>query len=115
MVSRASARVISGSTVGIRRGSMVLPKPGDIGRVGGRGPAGLYHEEIVAVRFPRTETTEAWVERMNCPGTAPLCECGCGGHVVIRAKHRSMGLPKYLHGHHPNPLRRGFDALRKKG
>jgi excisionase family DNA binding protein len=26
-----------------------------------------------------------------------------------------MGLPKHLHGHHPNPLRRGFDALRKKG
>ena len=26
-----------------------------------------------------------------------------------------MGLPRYLHGHHPNPLRRGFDALRKKG
>jgi hypothetical protein len=26
-----------------------------------------------------------------------------------------MGLPKYLHGHHPNPLRRGFDVLRKKG
>jgi Mn-dependent DtxR family transcriptional regulator len=26
-----------------------------------------------------------------------------------------MGLPRYLHGHHPNPLRRSFDALRKKG
>jgi hypothetical protein len=34
--------------------------------------------------------------------------------VVIRAKHRSMGLPKYLNKHHPNPLRRGFDALRRK-
>jgi len=26
-----------------------------------------------------------------------------------------MGLPRYLHGHHPNPLRLGFDALRQKG
>jgi len=83
--------------------------------VGGGGPAGVYHEEIVAVRFPRAETTEAWIERMKRSGAAPLCACGCGGQVVVRAKHRSMGLPKYLHGHHPNPLRRGFDALRRKG
>ena len=29
--------------------------------------------------------------------------------------HRTKGMPKYLHGHHPNPLRRGFDALREQG
>jgi len=34
---------------------------------------------------------------------------------VILPRHRSMGLPQYLHGHHPNPLRRGFDALREQG
>jgi len=93
---------------------MLLPKPGDIGRGGGGGPAGVYHEEMVEVRFPRAETVEAWAERMNRSGRH-LCQCGCGTALVILPRHRSMGLPRYLHGHHPNPLRRGFDALRKKG
>lgn len=114
MVSSASARVISGSTVGIRRASMVLPKPGDKGRVGdGRAP-GVYHQELVEVRFSRAETVEAWAERMNRSGRH-LCQCGCGAALVILPRHRSMGLPRYVHGHHPNPLRRGFDALRMKG
>jgi len=26
-----------------------------------------------------------------------------------------MGLPRYLHGHHPNPFRRGFGELREQG
>ncbi len=26
-----------------------------------------------------------------------------------------MGLPKYLHGHHPNPIRRVYARLRKRG
>lgn len=29
--------------------------------------------------------------------------------------HRTRGMPKYIHGHHPNPLRRGFDALKEQG
>ena len=29
--------------------------------------------------------------------------------------HRTKGMPKYIHGHHPNPLRRGFEALREQG
>lgn len=57
-----------------------------------RGPSGVYYEEIVAVRFPRAETSDAWIERMNRSDAAPLCACGCGRHVVIRAKHRSMGV-----------------------
>jgi hypothetical protein len=91
-----------------------LPKPGDIGRGGSDGLPGIYHQEIVEVRFPRAETVEAWAERMNRSGRH-LCQCGCGAALVILPRHRSMGLPRYLHGHHPNPLRRGFDALRKKG
>jgi hypothetical protein len=82
--------------------------------VGGRGPAGIYHQEMVEVRFPRAETVESWAERMNRSGRH-LCQCGCGTELVILPRHRSMGLPRYVHGHHPNPLRRGFDALRKKG
>lgn len=29
--------------------------------------------------------------------------------------HRTKGVPKYIHGHHPNPLRRGFEELREQG
>jgi len=82
--------------------------------VDGGGPAGIYHQEMVEVRFPRAETVEVWAERMNRSGRY-LCQCGCGTALVILPRHRSMGLPRYLHGHHPNPLRRGFDALRKNG
>src|SRR5262245_27791127 len=98
----------------MRRAIIVLPVLGDVGHLGGGGPGGVYHQEIVAVRFPRAETVEAWAERMNRSGRH-LCQCGCGAALVILPRHRSMGLPRYLHGHHPNPLRRGFDALRKKG
>ena len=82
--------------------------------MGGGEPPGVYHQEMVEVRFPRAETVEAWAERMN-RSLRHLCQCGCGAALVILPRHRSMGLPRYLHGHHPNPLRRGFDALRKKG
>lgn len=92
-----------------------MPKPGGIGRGDGGGPSGVYHEEIVAVGFPRAETTEAWIELMTRSGRGAALRLRLGRPGVIRAKHRSVGLPKYLHGHHPNPLRRGFDALRKKG
>ena len=44
-----------------------------------------------------------------------LCQCGCGDALVILPRHRPMGLPGYLHGHHRNLLRRGFDALRQEG
>lgn len=30
-------------------------------------------------------------------------------------RHRSMGVPRYVHGHHPNPLRRSFENLRRRG
>lgn len=33
---------------------------------------------------------------------------------MILPRHRSIGLPRYVHGHHPNPLRRSFDALCQK-
>jgi hypothetical protein len=69
---------------------------------------------MVEVRLSRAETVEVWAERMNRSGRH-LCQCGCGTTLVILPRHRSMGLPRYVHGHHPNPLRRGFAALRKKG
>jgi hypothetical protein len=56
--------------------------------------------------------------RQECVKAAPRAdtvEGSPGAELVILPRHRSMGLPRYVHGHHPNPLRRGFDALRQKG
>ncbi len=78
------------------------------------GLPGIFYQEIVEVRFPRAETVEAWAGRMNRSGRY-LCQCGRGAELVILPRHRSMGLPRYVYGHHSNPLRRGFDALCKKG
>jgi site-specific DNA recombinase len=37
---------------------------------------------------------------------APRCACGCGGAVVVLPRHHSMGIPRYIHGHHyPSPSR----------
>jgi len=88
-----------------------LARAGDIGRIG-TGIPGVYHQEMVEIRLPRAEMVGAWAERMNRSGRYL---CGCGASLVIRPRHRSMGLPRYVHGHHSNPLRRGFDTLRKKG
>jgi hypothetical protein len=111
VVSRASARVIAGSTVGIRRASMVLPKPVDIGPRESDETAGVYYEEILTVRAPRAETREAWALRV----AVPTCGCGCGGKIEVIPAHRTKGMPQYLHGHHPNSLRGGFDELRGRG
>jgi len=91
--------------------SIVLPKPGDIGPQETDGASGVYYEEILTVRAPRAETREVWALRVK----APTCACGCGGKIEVIPAHRTKGVPKYIHGHHPNPLRRGFDALRKQG
>jgi len=37
------------------------------------------------------------------------------GKIEVLPVHRTKGMPKYIHGHHPNPLRRGFDALKEQG
>ena len=87
------------------------PKPGDIGREGADEATGVYHEEIIAVRAPRAETREAWALRV----AAPACACGCGTKIEVRPVHRTKGMPKYVHGHHSNLLRRVFDELREQG
>src|SRR3954470_13437073 len=80
---------MSGSRVGIRR-DHGLARAGYIGTLGGGGPAGVYHQEMVEVRFPRAETVEACAERMNRSGRH-LCQCGCGAALVVLPRHRSMG------------------------
>ena len=38
-----------------------------------------------------------WVRRQN--DVAPSCACGCGEQIVVRDRHRSMGIPRFVHGH----------------
>jgi len=99
VVSSASSRVISGSTDGIRLASIVLPYPGDIGPQETDEDSGVYYDEILTVRAPRAETREAWALRVS----APTCACGCGGRIEVIPVHRTRGMPKYIHGHHPQP------------
>lgn len=44
-----------------------------------------------ATQAPRAETVDAWVERRNRSGAAPLCACGYGGRVS-RVRRRNGGL-----------------------
>jgi hypothetical protein len=71
--------------------------------------------EVLVFEGPRAEHRGEWADRMNRQNEAPPCACGCGQRVKARAKHRTVGLPRYVHGHHPNPLRRAFEDLRRRG
>lgn len=79
MVSSASARVISGTTVGIPARQHGLAQAGVHRALEDGGPAGVYHQEMVEVRFPRAETVEAWAERMNRSGRH-RASAGAGPH-----------------------------------
>jgi len=48
---------------------------------------------------------------------APLCACGCGEQVQLKPQYRcpTKGVPRYVLGHHPNPLRRFYAAVRAQG
>jgi hypothetical protein len=39
-------------------------------------------------------------------GVVHLCDCGCGTALKIRPEHRSpsVGIPRFVRGHQPNPL-----------
>jgi hypothetical protein len=89
--------------------------PVDTGPDGDVVPGGLRHEEVVKIQAARAEPVGEWAARMNAAGQMPACACGCGGLITALARHRSMGLPRYLHGHHPNPLRRAYAELRRRG
>jgi hypothetical protein len=112
----ASSRVIGGKMPGTRRASMVLPKRGNTGRDEPRPPGILEHIETLEMLEPRAETRSGWAERLNlCDSGPPPCACGCGGKVAVRAQHRTKGVPRYIHGHHPNPVRRAYAKVRAQG
>lgn len=92
------------------------PKPVDTGRTRFAKVPGFEHTEILAFEGARAELVSEWADRMNAtPDIRPRCACGCGEALVVLPRHRSMGLPRYVHGHHPNPLRRAFAKLRQRG
>jgi hypothetical protein len=76
----------------------------------------MEHTEILEVRLPRAETGSRWAERITMSaGGSPECACGCGELIEVKPQHRSKGLPRYRPGHHPNPIRRAYEALHAKG
>lgn len=76
----------------------------------------MEHSEILEIRVPRDESGSRWAARVkSSPGGPPSCACGCGEKIEVKPKHRSGGLPLYRPGHHPNPIRRGYEALHAQG
>jgi hypothetical protein len=68
--------------------------------------------KILEIEEPRAERGPRWAARVQ--PQAPLCACGCGLPVLLKARHRTEGPPRYVHGHHPNPIRRAYERLRAK-
>jgi hypothetical protein len=71
--------------------------------------------ETLEVHEPRAETRSRWADRV-APAAA-LCACGCGERIKIRPQHRcpSKGVPRYVQGHHPNPLRALYAYIKEEG
>ena len=71
--------------------------------------------EIIEIREPRAETASGWAARLQAQ--ASLCGCGCGEQIRLRPDHRAptRGIPRFLQGHHSNPLRRLHAAIHAKG
>jgi predicted DNA-binding transcriptional regulator AlpA len=94
---------------------MVLPEPGDTCPTFPCIRPTVEVTETLEVREPRAETSRRWAERTQAK--APLCACGCGTQVEVKPKHRARtkGLPRYVQGHHPNPLRRLYLYIEEEG
>src|SRR5262245_46923854 len=106
VLSSASARVSGGRMEGIRCASMVFPQMEHKGHVLVPEAKSVQVMKTLEVHEPRAERGSGWATRVQ--PEAPLCVCGCGERVTLRAQHRSKGVPRYVHGHHPNPIRRGY-------
>ena len=95
--------------------SSVLPKTADTRHPLG-GPADPFeHVVTLEIQEPRAESESGWASRVNATTGAQNCACGCGGSIQAKDHHRASGLPKYLHGHHSNPIRRAYAELRTQG
>src|SRR5208283_4810026 len=91
------------------------PLPEYIGPRKTASPSVLKPAGIIGIRVPRAETGSRWTYRLQ--PMAPLCACGCGEQIQLKPQHRcpTEGIPRYIHGHHPNPLRRFYAAVRAQG
>jgi hypothetical protein len=91
------------------------PLPEYIGPSKTASPSVLEPAEIIGIRVPRAETGSRWTHRLQA--MAPLCACGCGEQIQLKPQHRcpTEGIPRYIHGHHPNPLRRFYAVVRAQG
>jgi hypothetical protein len=115
VVSSDSSNDRAGRIPGKRRASMVLPLPGYIGPRKTKLPSVLKPVGMIGIQVPRAETGSRWTHRLQA--MAPLCACGCGGQIQLKPQHRcpTKGIPRYIQGHHPNPLRRFYAVVRAQG
>jgi hypothetical protein len=109
-----ASKVKGGRSPGSRRASIVFPYPGVIGHADLAGDDGPDFLEIVDVHEPRAETGSQWAARLQ--PDAPFCACGCGEQIRLRPQHRcpTKGTPRFIQGHHPNPLRLLHAAVHAK-
>jgi predicted DNA-binding transcriptional regulator AlpA len=115
VVSSASSKVSGGRIPGSRWASIVLPEPGDTCPSETCVRHTIEVSETLEVTEPRAETASGWAARVQ--GEAPSCACGCGARVTVKPQHRAVsnGLPRYVSGHHPNPLRLMYVHIEEGG
>ena len=60
-------------------------------------------------------SNEEWAERENAVGH--LCACGCGGRILVRPDMRAatVGIPKFIHGHHKMNMTAFVETLNADG
>jgi hypothetical protein len=70
---------------------------------------------IIGVQKLRETDLSGWTIRVT--QAAPFCLCGCQKRIKVLPQHHapSKGFPRYIPGHHPNPLRKLYAAVRAEG
>jgi|HubBroStandDraft_5_1064220.scaffolds.fasta_scaffold158986_3 predicted DNA-binding transcriptional regulator AlpA len=96
-------------------GEIASPEPGDTCPSSACVRHTIEVTETLEVRESRAETASRWAARVRTE--APSCGCGCGTRVEVKPQHRAPtnGVPRYLPGHHPNPLRRMYTYIEEEG
>lgn len=50
-------------------------------------------------RMNNYKGVDKWMEKKQ---NQHLCKCGCGGYIIIKNHHFSVGIPQFILGHHSN-------------
>lgn len=104
---RLDGAAVHGQGDPLRRRLVVVP--------GGAAPnAPATHVLSRELPLPEQDTAERWAARENEKGEHP-CGCACGGQIAILPKHRTVGIPRFIHGHHRMAMTAFVEDLNAKG